>query len=141
MENFEATTVCVKYRILSNFLVCKFLWKGTVSVEFWEIRPKLCGNCVFPQNFHTRNFGEISVFYAVSDYSVHLVPTHIAAIQNVDKHQSIWTENKTCPVNHVLNLNVVLFQVVWFSIRVSSCFKVKIPYSNLKKLSWVPIKK
>ena len=28
-------------------------------------RPKLCGNCAFPQNFHTRKLGEITVFYAV----------------------------------------------------------------------------
>ena len=27
--------------------------------------PKLCGNCTFPQNFHTSKFGEILVFYAV----------------------------------------------------------------------------
>ena len=27
--------------------------------------PKLCRNCAFPQNFHTRTLGEISVFYAV----------------------------------------------------------------------------
>ena len=29
------------------------------------IRPKLRGNCAFPQNFHTRKLGAISVFYAV----------------------------------------------------------------------------
>ena len=32
---------------------------------YMHIRPKLCGNCAFPQNFHTRELGEISVFYAV----------------------------------------------------------------------------
>ena len=26
-------------------------------------RPKLCGNCTFPQNFRTRKLGEITVFY------------------------------------------------------------------------------
>ena len=31
------------------------------------IRPKLCGNCVFPQNFHARKLGDIMVFLAVSD--------------------------------------------------------------------------
>ena len=30
------------------------------------IRPKLWGNCAFPQNFHTMKLGEITVFYAVS---------------------------------------------------------------------------
>ena len=29
-------------------------------------RPKLYGNCAFPQNSHTRRLGEITVFYAVS---------------------------------------------------------------------------
>ena len=29
------------------------------------ICPKLCGNCPFPQNFHTRKLGEITVFYAL----------------------------------------------------------------------------
>ena len=33
------------------------LWKVTVL-----IRPKLCGNCAFPQNFQTRKLGEIKVF-------------------------------------------------------------------------------
>ena len=27
------------------------------------IRPKLCGNCAFSQNFHTRKSGEITVFF------------------------------------------------------------------------------
>ena len=26
-------------------------------------RPKLCGNCAFPQNFYTIKLGEITVFY------------------------------------------------------------------------------
>ena len=33
--------------------------------EFRVDRLKICGNCAFPQNFHTRKLGEISVFYAV----------------------------------------------------------------------------
>ena len=31
-----------------------------------KIRPKLCGNCAFPKNFHTKKLGEITVFFAVS---------------------------------------------------------------------------
>ena len=46
--------------------IVEILWKGTVSSEFRAIRPKLCGNCAFPQNFHTRKLSEFSVFYAVS---------------------------------------------------------------------------
>ena len=30
------------------------------------ICPKLCGNCAFPQNFHTRKLGEITVFFATN---------------------------------------------------------------------------
>ena len=26
---------------------------------------KLCGNCAFPQNFHTKKLGEITVIFAV----------------------------------------------------------------------------
>ena len=31
----------------------------------FAIGPKLCGNCAFPQNFHTKKVGEITVFYVV----------------------------------------------------------------------------
>ena len=48
-----------------GFRGVEILWKGTVSSEFRAIRPKLCGNCAFPQNFHTAELGEITVFYAV----------------------------------------------------------------------------
>ena len=48
--------------ILPDFLVQKFCGK----VQFRAIRPKLCGNCAFPQNFHTRKSGKIMVFFAVS---------------------------------------------------------------------------
>ena len=34
--------------------------------EFWVKRPKLCGNCTFPQHFQTRKLGEILVFCLVS---------------------------------------------------------------------------
>ena len=32
--------------------------------SFRMIRSELCGSCKFPQTFHTRKLGEISVFYA-----------------------------------------------------------------------------
>ena len=48
---------CKKYLISSNFPVWKFCGKTN--------RPKLCGNCAFPQNLHTRKFGETTVFFAV----------------------------------------------------------------------------
>ena len=30
------------------------------------IRPKLCGNSAFPQNFHNRKLGGITAFYAMA---------------------------------------------------------------------------
>ena len=41
------------------------LLNGAVSEECPAIRLKLCGNCAFPQNFHTGKLGEISVLYLV----------------------------------------------------------------------------
>ena len=42
----------------------KFFEKA-VSAQFRVIRPTLCGNCVFLQNFHTRKSGEMTALYAV----------------------------------------------------------------------------
>ena len=41
------------------------LQKRTVFTEFRAHRPKLCGNCAFPQHFYARKLGKISVFGAV----------------------------------------------------------------------------
>ena len=38
--------------------------KTVIKIDSYT-RPKLCGNCTFPQNFHTMKLGEITVFYAV----------------------------------------------------------------------------
>ena len=46
--------------ISPNFLVRKFCGKTQANC------PRLCGNCAFPQYFHTRKLGEITAFYAVS---------------------------------------------------------------------------
>ena len=61
--------------VSSSFLVWKFCGKAQVSSSFlvWKFcgkaqfpnRPKLCGNCVFPQNFHTMRLSEITLFFAV----------------------------------------------------------------------------
>ena len=40
-------------------------WNGP-QINFEANRPKLCGNCTFPQNFHTKKLGEITVFFAVN---------------------------------------------------------------------------
>ena len=55
----------VKYRNFTQFPSVENLWKGTVCAQFWANRPKLCGNCVFSQNFYTGKLGEITVFYVV----------------------------------------------------------------------------
>ena len=40
-------------------LFMKIWFNNTVN------RPKLCGNCAFPQNFHTRKWGETTIFFTV----------------------------------------------------------------------------
>ena len=50
---------CIKYRNFTLFFGVEILWKDIA------IRPKLCGNCAFPQNLRTRILGETTVFYAV----------------------------------------------------------------------------
>ena len=42
-----------------------FLFLTTALEIFRTIRPKLNGNCVFLQNFHTKTLGETAAFYAV----------------------------------------------------------------------------
>ena len=46
----------------------EILWKGTVYAKFRANHPKLSRNCAFPQNFHTRKLGEITVFFAVRGF-------------------------------------------------------------------------
>ena len=51
----------VKYHnFTKNFLVWKFC-----RAQFERHSFSICGNCAFPQNFHTRKLGEIRIFYAV----------------------------------------------------------------------------
>ena len=44
-----------------NYLVGYFCG-NTVSAESWAIRTKLCSNCAFAPNCHTKKLDEISVF-------------------------------------------------------------------------------
>ena len=48
-----------------NFLVWIFCGKTQFSQSLKANRPKLCGNRVFPQIFHTKKLGKITVFIAV----------------------------------------------------------------------------
>ena len=57
-------------KIWGMHMLIIYLWTNTaentvISPNFLANCPKLCGNCTFPQNFHTRRLGEIKVFFAV----------------------------------------------------------------------------
>ena len=64
---------CVKYRNFIKFPGMRVLRKRTIDTEFWAIYPKLCESCAFSQSFHTRKFGEISVFCVVVTESTYFV--------------------------------------------------------------------
>ena len=58
--------------LYNTYLNPKYPWLQGVNwteilPNFLTNSPKLCGNCAFPQNFHTRKLGEISVSKAVQD--------------------------------------------------------------------------
>ena len=55
---------CEKYRNFTWLPGVEILRKDTVSA-YRANRPKLCGNCAFPQNFRTRKSGEIMVYFPV----------------------------------------------------------------------------
>ena len=44
----------------------KFCGNPQFPLRLGANRPKLCGNCAFPQNVHTRKLGGITIFYAVT---------------------------------------------------------------------------
>ena len=50
--------------ILTDLLVWKFC--GKTQFPHSSGGAKLCGNCAFPQSFHTRKSSEITVFFALS---------------------------------------------------------------------------
>ena len=56
--------------------------KGTVSPLFRAIRPKLCRNFAFRQNFHSRKLGEITIFYAVNNLEL----SRIGNVRYLFKH-------------------------------------------------------
>ena len=89
-----------KYRNFTSFLGVETLWNGTVSSEVRAIHPKPYGNCAFSQNFHTKNLGEILVFYAVSvkvaGWMVSIIATlwHIWKFYRCDTHRLLQTLSK-----------------------------------------------
>ena len=48
--------ICTRQKVLHHY-------------QFSNLSPKLCENCSFPQNFHTRKLGEITVFLQCKELS------------------------------------------------------------------------
>ena len=65
----------------------EILWEGIVSAELPVNRRKLCRNYAFPQNFHIRKLGEITVFYAVFCFSLEVeAPGFESVLQDFRHH-------------------------------------------------------
>ena len=89
----------VKNIVISpNFLVWKFCRKAQFSAYFRAIRPKLCGNCAFPQSFHTRKLGEITVFFAVVGNNIPRILNDIFGSSNQKNRYSEFIKNMRQPV-------------------------------------------
>ena len=88
-------------------MVCKFVWKSTVSTEFLVNRPKLCGNSAFPQNFHTSKLGEITVFY--SEYAA----SGIQMYHRPNENNSLLSIMKYTAWNFEMDLFKVLTKRFW----------------------------
>ena len=59
------------YSAVEIYFTMFFIFHDIRHYQFWITNgnPKIpispfCGNCLFPQNFHTRKLDEITVFYA-----------------------------------------------------------------------------
>ena len=87
--DLQGSSHCVKYRNFTQFPGVEVLRKGTA------IRLKLCGNCAFPQNLHTRKLGEIGVFYAVSVISLskEIVPQRPSFTAAITEDITVYLEN------------------------------------------------
>ena len=87
--DLQGSSHCVKYRNFTQFPGVEVLRKGTA------ICLKLCGNCAFPQNLHTRKLGEIGVFYAVSVISLskEIVPQRPSFTGAITENITVFLEN------------------------------------------------
>ena len=81
-RNFSKAILYMEYlEVWLGWIIRSSIWNSCSVYSFLDIvkkndfnvtlhkilnRPKLCGNCAFPQNFSSKELGEISVFYAVS---------------------------------------------------------------------------
>ena len=90
----------------------EILYKGTVSAQFRVNCPKLCENCVFPQNFHTRKLAEITVFFAVIDNNnLKWFASCLSRRKQYIKHKNIKTSHLdiTCGILQESILGLLLF--------------------------------
>ena len=82
----QNTLNCKEYRNFTKFSGMEILWEGTVS-ELW-------GNCAFPQNFHTRKFGEITVFFTVfTEHIVSFVVYGLSEMSIIELNNVAFTQN------------------------------------------------
>ena len=80
----------------------EILWKDTLDVLFWAFYLKLCGNCAFPPNFHSKKLGEISVFYAKIE--------EIKCSDSCNNINDLYT--KLCVHDVVKNINAKVFNLM-----------------------------
>ena len=58
--------------------------KNKSKKEFLQQFPCFAGNCAFPQNFHTKKLGEITVFFAVWYFQKNFFIRFINVKENAD---------------------------------------------------------
>ena len=75
----QLSTLSIYFSIIGGFVwfwivsLCKSTLTSRLQSQSYLLRkiPKFhLINCVFPQNFHTRKLGEVSVFYAVTFFQI-----------------------------------------------------------------------
>ena len=88
-------THCIKSRNFTLFPGVEILWKDTVFAWFRAIRPKLCRNCVFPQNFHTIKLDEITGFFAVAATVLRILTVSKDKLNLVLKRVTVLISSKT----------------------------------------------
>ena len=51
--------------ISPNFWCVNFVERHSFRIVSGDFHKRLCWNCAFPQNFHTRKLGEITLFFTL----------------------------------------------------------------------------
>ena len=112
MEETQNISITAKNPVISrNFLVWKFCEKAQFPHSLWANLAKLCRNCAFLQNFHTRKLREITGVFCSYFWP---------------KNSLIWTNNENFSLfRWVL---IWLYNILKFLIR-----KIALVYSKTKK--------